>query len=128
MRIEEFAGMGSSKQVEVGMKCTIHFYSDCHPCEVVKVSKSGKTCYIRRNVVIADPNKEGGMGHQDWLFKEGDFMTVLDREKKKQVLADKPDNHTYYRVTKRKNGSWRTSGSDLYVCMGQWHNYFDWSF
>lgn len=49
MRIEEWAGMGSADKVEVDTKCTIHFYSDCHPCQVVKVSKSGKTCYIRRN-------------------------------------------------------------------------------
>lgn len=66
------------------------------------------------------------MGHQNWLFKEGDWMKVWNGEEK--VLADKPDNHTYYRVTKRKNGSWRTSGSDLYVQMNCWRNYYYWEF
>ena len=128
MRLEEWAGMGKAQKVEVGMKCTIHYYSDSHPAEVVKVSKSGNTCYIRRHEVTADPNSEGGMGHQDWLYKEGDFMKVWNHETEKEELAEKPDNYTYYKVTKRKNGAWRTSRSNCYVAFGQWKEYFDWSF
>lgn len=128
MRVEEWAGMGQAPVVQVGTKCTIHLYSDAHPAEVVKVSKSGKTCYIRRNEVTKDPNSTGGMGHQDWLFKEGDFMKVMNRETKELGLIEQPDNYTYYKVTKRKNGAWRTSGSNLYVAMNQWYSYYDWSF
>ena len=133
MRIEELAGMGSNPKVEVGTKCTLHFYSDSHPAEVVKVSPSGKTCWIRRNEVIADKTKDGGMGHQNWIFKEGDFMKVKHNaitfeDYDEPTLVDKPDNYTFYKVTFRKDGRWRTTGSDIYVAMNQWHNYYDWSF
>ena len=128
MRIEEYFGWGCKPEIKVGEKCTIHYYRDSHPAEVVEVSKSGKTCWIRRNVVTADKTKEGGIGHQNWLFKEGGFMKIRVDGSEEPQLAEEPDNYTYYKVTKRKNGNWRTTGSDLYVAMGQWHNYYDWSF
>lgn len=52
MRVEEVCGFGKGAKPEVGMLCTLHMYSDSQACEVVKVSKSGKTCWIRRNLVI----------------------------------------------------------------------------
>ena len=110
MRIEEYTGSGSLDKVEVGMKCTIHFYSDADPCEVVKVSKSGKTCYIRRNEVCHDPSKEGGMGHQNWLIHENEFEGDV------------------MKITKRKNGQWRETGSNCFVALGQWKKYYDWEF
>lgn len=44
MRVEEACGFGKGAKPEVGMPCTLHMYSDSQACEVVKVSKSGKTC------------------------------------------------------------------------------------
>lgn len=37
------------KNPKVGMGCTIHYYSDAEPATVVRVSESGKTCWIRMN-------------------------------------------------------------------------------
>ena len=128
MRVEEFFWIGSTEKVDVGTKCTIHYYSDAHPAEVVKISKFGKTCWIRRNEVKADLSKECGIGHQNWLYKEGDFMKIHSSANIESHLAEQPDNYTYYKVTKRKNGEWRTSRSNLYIQMNCWHNYYDWSF
>ena len=126
MRIEEWAGAGSNVIPVVGGKCTLHLYSDSHACQIVKVSPSGKTIWLRRNVVTVDPNSEKGMGHQDWVIHENEFMKV--RSNQTLCLAEEPDNYTFYKATKRKNGNWRTSGSNLYVQIGVAHEYYDWSF
>ena len=123
MRIEELTGMGSRAKPEVGDKCTIHLYSDSHACQIVQVSPSGKTIWLRRNVVTVDPSSTGGMGHQDWVLHENEFEKIGG-----EALAEEPDGYTYYKATLRKNGSWRTTGSNLYVAIGQWHEYYDWSF
>ena len=110
MRIEEFCGMGSKELPKVGDKCTMHLWSDSDPCQITKVSKSGKTIWIRRNKTEHDKTKEGGMGHQNWIIHENKF----EGEEMK--------------ITKRKNGQWRETGSNCYVALGQWHKYYDWSF
>lgn len=110
MRIEEAFRMGSPETPKVGDKCTMHLYSDAHACQVVRVSASGKTMWIKRNKVEHEPGTEGGMGHQNWLKHEN----VFEGEEMK--------------ITKRKNGAWRETGSNCYVALGQWHEYYDWSF
>ena len=115
MRVEEFFGIGENPVVS--MDCTIHYYSDAEPARVVKVSNTGKTCWIRTLKAEADPSKENGMGHQNWII--GDFENPNVKE---------PDNYTYFKCTLRKSGKWRTSRSNLYVEMGRAYKYYDWSF
>ena len=110
MRVEEFGRMGSREAPKVGDKCTMHLYSDSHACQVVRVSPSGKTMWIKRNVVTADKTKELGMGHQDWILHENEFE------------GDE------MKITLRRNGDWREEYSGTYVALGQWHEYYDWSF
>lgn len=110
MRIEEYCGMGSRELPKAGDKCTMHLWSDSHACQVVRVSASGKTMWIKRNRVEVDPKSSGGIGHQDWLIHENEFE------------GDE------MKITLRRNGKWRESGSDCYVALGQWHEYYDWSF
>lgn len=110
MRLEEYNGYGSTDIPKVGGKCTMHFYSDSEPCQVVRVSKSGKTMWIRENKTEHDKTKEGGMGHQNWLIHENEF--VGDERK----------------ISLRRNGQWRESKTNTYVALGQWHKYYDWSF
>lgn len=110
MRIEEACRLGSTETPKVGDKCTMHLYSDSHACQVVRVSASGKTMWIRRNKVEHEPGTEGGMGHQNWLKHEN----IFEGEEIK--------------ITKRKNGDWRATGSNCYVSLGMWHEYYDWSF
>lgn len=115
MRIEEFIGEGKT-EVTNGMLCTVHYYSDSEPFKVVRVSASGKTCWIRKLKVESPKNAE--VGHQDWI--------ITDEFERPNV--DNPDGFSYFKVTLRKNGRWRTSKSDLYVQMGIAHKYYDWSF
>ena len=133
MRVEELCGMGSSEKPTVGMKCTLHLYSDSHACQIVKVSPSGKTIWFRRNVVTVDPKSDAGAGHQDWIIHDNEFVKVAydyknHKSYRKPTLTDSPDNYSYYKATLRKDGKWRTSGSDTYVALGQWYEYYDWTF
>ena len=111
MRPEELMNLQSTVVPKVGDKCTMHLFSDSHACQVTRVSKSGKTIWIKRNKVTADKSKEGGMGHQNWILHENEF-----------------DSDYEMKVTKRKNGQWRETGSNTFVVIGQWHEYYDWSF
>lgn len=115
MRIEEFIGEGKT-EVANGMLCTVHYYSDSEPFKVVRVSASGKTCWIRKLKVESPKNSE--IGHQDWIITD-DFA---------HPDVNEPDNSSYFKVTLRKNGAWRTVGSSLYVRMGIAQKYYDWSF
>lgn len=109
MRVEEAARIGSNAIPKVGDKCTEHCYSDAHACQVVWVSKSGKTMRIRHNAYhVKGP---GGMGHQDWVLHENEF------------------EGEEIECTKRRNGDWRVKGPHgNYIALGQWHKYYDWSF
>ena len=95
---------------KVGDKCTMHLFSDSHACQVVRVSDSGKTMWIKRNKVEHEPGTEGGMGHQNWLKHEN----VFEGDEMK--------------ITKRKDGRWRETGSNCLVSLYVWHEYYDWSF
>lgn len=110
MRMEEKLGYGSTETPKVGDKCSEHWFSDCHACQVVKISKSGKTIWIRQNKVVADQTKELGMGHQHWIIFENEF------------------EGSEHKVTLRKDGKWRSTGTNNYVSIGQWHEYYDWEF
>ena len=59
MRYEEYAGVGSDGVPKVGDKCTMHLFSDANPCQVVRVSASGKTIWIKENATEHDKSKEG---------------------------------------------------------------------
>jgi len=128
MRVEEFFKVGSNVTPVVGGKCTIHYYSDAEPAQIVGMSKSGKTLYIRVNKTESDASKDLYIGHQDWIIKENEFVTTCADDDGEPKLADKPDNHSYFKVTKRKDGSWRTVRSNLYVDLNQWKKFYDWSF
>lgn len=136
MRVEEMIKAGAEVPTN-GMPCTIHYYSDAEPAQVVKISKSGKTAWIRKNIVTVDPNSEGGMGHQDWVIHKDEFSKVgeeWDAKAGKYIdyeepqLAKKPDGFTFFKITKRKDGCWRTTGSNLFVQLGIARKYFDYSF
>lgn len=110
MRPEELMNFQTTVQPKVGDKCTMHLWSDAHACQVTRVSASGKTIWIKRNVVTVDKTKENGMGHQNWILHEN------------ELEGDE------MRITKRKNGRWRESRSNTLVIFGQWHEYYDWEF
>lgn len=49
MTLDEYCNVGSTSIPKIGDKCTMHLWSDSNPCQVVRVSKSGKTMWIREN-------------------------------------------------------------------------------
>lgn len=105
MRIEEYIGAGEEK-AEVGMKCTLHYYSDAEPATVTRISKSGKTCWVRKNKTDV---KEFEIGHQNWIITD-----ELQGEEKRFFCT--------------KSGRWYNSGKTIYLQLGTHYKYYDWSF
>lgn len=135
MRIEEFTKTSAGKVAKVHDPCTIHYYSDAEPAEVVQVTKSGKTIFIRALKTEVDPNSKGEMGHQDWVWKEGDFVKIREYFDKKTgeyvefdtpQLSPEPDNYSFFKATLRKDGCYRTVGSNLFVQIGISRKYYCW--
>lgn len=97
-------------QPKVGMHCSVSFYSDVEPAQIVKISPSGKTIWIRFN--RCEPAKKDlEIGHQEWKIFENEFT--------KQDMV---------RVNLNKDGTYRTSGTRNFVNLGEWHKYYDWGF
>ena len=62
---------------ELGKYATELMYSDRHPYKVVKVSKDYKTVRLMRLDHEWDKTKQGGAGHQNWIFKETEYYSTL---------------------------------------------------
>ena len=54
-------------QIEVGTDITMYHWSD-RTCYYVTEVIDQKHIKVKEYVVVADRSKEGGMGHQDWLY------------------------------------------------------------
>lgn len=66
---------------KVGEGATELHYTDRTCYEVIEVSDDYKTVKLECLEAYADPTKENGMGHQNWLFERtGQFMTVVWRQ------------------------------------------------
>ena len=65
---------------EVGKGATQLHYTDRTCYEVIEVSKDHKTVKLEILDAKADPTKENGMGHQNWILEPtGQFITVVWR-------------------------------------------------
>lgn len=70
-RLEEGRNF-TGREIKVGDDGTMYMYSDRHPFYVVGVENQ-KRIKVREYYHCADHDKDGGMGHQDWmLFKTWD--------------------------------------------------------
>ena len=98
---------------EVGMGASEFVGSDRYPYSVVSIV-SPRECVVRLHGYKADPTKEGGMGHQNW------------------VVADQPSGQPRT-VTLRKDGKWRIKGlrtrrNDSFFLLGRQEVYYCWEF
>lgn len=66
-RIEEGRNYNDDKLIHEGDDITMYYWSDCTCYYVTKVIDQ-KHIFVRKYHVIADKDKAGGMGHQDWLY------------------------------------------------------------
>ena len=57
----------SGKELYKGMDITMYYWSDRHCYFITKVIDQ-KHIFVKRYKVVADKEKEGGMGHQNWLY------------------------------------------------------------
>ena len=96
---------------EIGMGATMFYPSDRYPGTVVEII-SDTEVVIQNDSHRADPSKDNGMGHQNWL---------LDRD----------PNGRKTTVTLRKNGKWVEKGLKAdkygpYWLLGQRSYYYCW--
>jgi hypothetical protein len=92
----------------VGMGITICLYRDRHAGTITKVSPSGKTFWYKRDDVERIDNN-GMSDSQTYKYTFNDKM---------------PDE----KVTLRKNGQWRETGTNYYIVLGTRDEYYDYSF
>lgn len=74
---------------EVGKGATQLHYTDRTCYEVIEVSKDHKTVKLEILDAKADPTKENGMGHQNWILEPtGQFITVVWRHNAWRVKSN----------------------------------------
>ena len=90
-RIEEGHNFNSDKQIHVGDDLTKYYWSD-RTCYYVTDVIDQKHIKIKKYHICADHSKEGGMGHQNWMYfktrkEENDYL--------KQFFTDRdyPEDH-----------------------------------
>lgn len=66
-RIEEGHVYGTDKTIKEGMDITMYHWSD-RTCYFITKVIDQKHIFVNRYYVCADHSKEGGMGHQNWLY------------------------------------------------------------
>ena len=66
---------GTFNNLKEGDDITMYYYSDRHCYYITKVVDQ-KNIFVKKYEVIADHHKEGGMGHQNWLY----FKTRKDEQ------------------------------------------------
>ena len=74
-RLEEGRNF-TGREIAVGDDITEYLWSDRH-CYYVVAVENQKRIKVRPYYTCADHEKEGGMGHQDWLY----FKTLDERNK-----------------------------------------------
>jgi hypothetical protein len=100
----------------VGMPATVCGWTDRHPFTVVRVSASGKTCWVRECSSRRTDNN-GMSESQTWEITENPGGRVLCF---KLCLGGK-----------RRSGGWREAGSNgrgSRLVLGEHRRYFDFSF
>lgn len=93
---------------EVGMGATISYHSDRSAATIIKVSKSGKSFYIQEDTAVRT-DKNGMSEIQEYEFTPN-------------------PNGSVYKVTQRKDGSFRLMGDKTRVYIGVRRQYYDFSF
>jgi hypothetical protein len=71
--------MGNNSSIpKVGQGATRLYYTDREPYQVVDVSVCGKYAKLEEYEGVWDNTKEGGMGHQNWIYKPtGRFIDIV---------------------------------------------------
>jgi hypothetical protein len=116
---------------KVGDKATFRLHTDCKACEVVHVSKSGKSITLRmcRAILLNGANS----GAPDALTcVPGGFAGRVSGTQRWHVESDADGNEM--RATLRKNGIWKAAGYSTHsptmatVTIGVWAHYYDYNF
>ena len=132
--MNRLAENGPSAPIEVGTDITEYLWSD-RECYYVTEVISQKCVKVRRYHVIADLDKEGGMGHQNWVY----FKTAKERNEYleahgKEVYSDYeyPDQTWVFRYnswwTAHRSADGTSYSKNPKVRFGVRDYYYDWEF
>lgn len=93
---------------EIGMGATEVLYSDRHACTISRISESGKTFWMQRDNAIRT-DKNGMSDSQGYRYEAN-------------------PNAKEIKVSKRQDGSWKTSPGGRTVWLGVRDEHYDYSF
>ena len=109
-RIEEGHNYNEDKQIHVGDDITMYHWSD-RTCYYVTDVVDQKHIKVKRYHICADRSKEGGMGHQNWMYfktkkEENDYLKQFftDRDYPEDPQED-PEIELAYKYGKWKRVS-----------------------
>lgn len=110
----------NTNELAVGTAASINFWQDIVPAVVTKVSKSGKTAFIQRieNVSLHT-------GHTPAHYNGP--WPVWDHTYTEEEVANLPRVGEETRISLRKDGQWKVSGSTATVTFGKARYRRDWS-
>jgi len=94
-------------EMYIGMPCTFGYGSDCYPAHIERISASGKTVWIKE--AIAVPDEDNGY---DYFSNQ---VYIISPSEDGKVI----------KVSKRKNGQWKLSGTESTVFFGSARKYHD---
>lgn len=131
-------------EIKEGMDITMYYWSD-RTCYYVTKVVDQKHIFVKEYEVVADRDKEGGMGHQNWCYfktkKEcNDYLLKYGLGKQlNNIIEDEPEEWVFrynkWKRVARKDG-WtgepleKPKYYDLSgkVSFGVRDYYYDWSF
>lgn len=93
---------------QIGEGATVRVGSDCYPYTIIDVSESGKTIYLKEDRVERTDNNGMSECQEYNYFRNPEGAEV--------------------KATKRKNGSWKLTGSNSLVTIGIRRKFYDFSF
>lgn len=104
-RIEEGRNYGKDGLIHIGDDITMYYWSD-RTCYYVTEVISQKHIKVKRYEVVADQEKEGGMGHQNWVYfktrkERNDYLLKYGLGKQTNIIEDEPEEWLF------RYGKWK---------------------
>lgn len=102
--------MGNNSTLPVvGKGATIIRYTDRQVAEVISVTSDGKRAKLEYLEAKRDKTKEGGMGHQNWIFEpSGNFFEIVWKWNSWRVVIEYVDfTEEYKQKCENQNTTYR---------------------
>lgn len=106
-RMEEGQFFGEDKTIRVGTDITMYYYSD-RTCYYVTEVVDQKHIFVKPYHVCADQSKDGGMGHQNWLYfktakEQQEYLNSVFHDREKVEVSEQEAEEWVFRYNSWNN-------------------------